>query len=83
MKTYVQYRSNGSIWQAGKTIYGLCAAYNHTTNPAIYLTDREHKQSFAYARAIKNRMARLGYAYGTHYTEFTNGSIWPIKGATA
>jgi hypothetical protein len=79
MKPYIQYRSNGRIWQAGRTILGLCAAYNHATNPVAMMSDSEHSRSFAYARAIKARMARLGYRHGSNYLELSNGTLWPVK----
>lgn len=77
MKPYAQYKSDGSIWKAGKSIMGLCAAYNHATAPDVPMSDAEHRRSWAYARAIKNRMARLGFKHGSHYVEFSNGAIWP------
>ena len=79
MKAFIQYRANGSLWQAGHTVWGLCAAYNHSTNPSIYLTDSEHKRSFTYARAIKSRMKRLGFVYGSHFNELSIGSLYPLK----
>jgi len=79
MKPFLQYKTSGVIWRAGSTIYGLCSAYNHATNPNLYLSDFEHKRSFAYARAIKNRMKRLGYVYGLHFSKMSNGAFWPKK----
>lgn len=79
MQKFAQYKTNGSLWKAGQTILGLCAAYNHATNPALLMTDREHKRSFAYARAIKSRMSRLGFEYGKHYRELNDGQLWPLK----
>lgn len=78
MKPYAQYKTDGSLWKAGSTILGLCAAYNHATNPSIAMTSHEHDRSFCYARAIKNRMSRLGFKYGKHYAEQSNGSLWPL-----
>jgi hypothetical protein len=79
MQAYAVYKTNGTLWRAGKGIYGLCSAYNHATNPSKPMTDVEHKKSYRYARAIKNRMNRLGFAYGTHYKELSDSSLWPIK----
>ena len=73
-----QRKSNGTIWRAGNTVYGLCAAYNCATNPAVYLSEHEMARSWQYARAIKNRMKRLGIAHNVHYKEFSNGSLWPV-----
>lgn len=79
MKTYAQYKSNGTLWRAGKSILGLCSAYNHATNPSLYMSEAEHKRSFSYARAIKTRMNRLGYQHGKHFKELSNGCLWPIS----
>ena len=77
MKPYAQYKSDGKLWRAGKTICGLCAAYNHATNPARLMTEEEHQRSRAYSRAIRNRVRRMGYVYGIHYTEMCNGAWSP------
>lgn len=79
MQPFAQYKSNGALWRAGRTVYGLCAAWNHATNPARPMTDAEHRRSNVYARAIKARMARMGYRYGTHYREMSNGALWPLQ----
>lgn len=79
MKPFAQYRNNGTLWRAGRGIWGLCAAYNHATNPAAFMTDGEHQRSRVYARAIMGRMKRLGAIYGVHYRETSNGSLWPLK----
>ena len=76
MKPYAQYKTNGTLWRAGKSVMGLCAAYNHATNPQTMLTENEHKRSFAYAKAIKNRLMRLGF----QYIELSNGMLFPKKG---
>jgi hypothetical protein len=78
---FVCRKSDGRIWKAGHTVLGLCSAWNHATNPRLYLTDAEHHRSRIYARSIKARMARLGIKYGTHYIERSDGSLWPIKTA--
>jgi len=82
MKPYAQYTPNGKLWKAGKTIWSLCAAYNHATSPSRLMTEDEHKRSNVYARAIRNRVRRMGYRYGTHYTEMFNGAWCPcsVKG---
>ena len=72
-------KNAGKLWQAGHSIYGLCAAWNHATRPFIALTDREHEKSRRYARAIKNRMQRQGFIYNIHYKELSNGALWPLK----
>ena len=79
MKPFAHYKTSGQLWRAGISIMGLCSAWNHATNPARAMSDEQHKRSFTYARAIKARMARLGYQYGKHYRELSNGSLWPIK----
>lgn len=79
MKPFAQYKSNGKLWKAGKTIFGLCAAYNHATNPQTMMTSDEHTRSIWYARAIKNRMNRIGFVFGRHYRELSNGSFWPLQ----
>lgn len=79
MHAYAQYKSNGALWRAGHHVYGLCAAWNHATNPGRPMTDAEHARANAYARAIKARMARLGIAFKRDYIELDNGALWPIK----
>lgn len=69
--------SDGSIWQAGHTVYGLCSAYNHATDPGDYRNEHEHNRMNQYARAINNRMKRIGLVYGKHYRELSNGMYWP------
>ena len=76
---HIQHRSNGTIWKAGDSILGLCAAYNHATDPGAFLSEHEHKRTRQYARAIKNRMKRLGFTYGPDYTEWSNGMLWPLN----
>ena len=75
--TIFQRKSNNAIWRAGNTVLGLCAAYNYTTNPSKYLSEHEMKRSSQYARAIKNRMEKLGIIYGIHYRELSNGALFP------
>ena len=77
--SFLLYKSNSKIWLAGHTVYGLCSAWNHATNPSRPMTDREHHRANQYARAIKNRMTRAGIVYGKDYKELSNGSLWPIK----
>lgn len=78
MQKFAQYKTNGSLWRAGHTVLGLCSAYNHATNPALFMSEDEHKRSFAYARAIKARMDRLGFEYAKHYRELNDGQLWPL-----
>jgi hypothetical protein len=77
MKPWAQYKTNGELWRAGKDIFGLCCAWNHATKPSRMLSDNEHRASFRYARAIKNRMRRLGFVYGLDYIELSNSDLWP------
>ena len=79
LRPYVCYHSDGSIWKAGKHIFGLCSAWNHATNPAYPMSEEEHKRSFTLARAIRNRMDRLYARENIHYRELSDGSLWPIK----
>ena len=76
---FLQRNADGRIWRAGTTIWSLCAAWNHATNPALPMTNHEHHRSRQYARAIKGRMARLGYTYGNDYMELSNGMLWPKR----
>lgn len=79
MHPYAQYKPNGKLWRAGKTIYGLCAAWNHATSPSRLMTEYEHRRSNAYARAIRNRIMRMGYRDGTHYMVWhENGTMMPL-----
>ena len=80
MKPYAQYKTNGKLWRAGKTIIGLCAAYNHATNPGLFMSDQEHIRSRVYARAIRNRMRQFGFQQSWDYIELSNGALWPKKG---
>lgn len=77
-KVYQTY-SNGKLWKAGKHWYGLCAAWNFATDPSVPRLDEEHRRARIYARAIENRMTRLGYVYGVYYKELSNGMRWPIQ----
>jgi hypothetical protein len=67
MHPYAQCNADGKLWRAGRTIYGLCAAWNHATNPSRLMTEEQLKRSNIYARAIRNRIMRMGYRDGTHY----------------
>lgn len=78
-REFLVHKSDGSIWKAGKDIWGLCSAWNHATNPGTFLTESDHSRASQYARAITNRMRKLGYMYKVHYIELSNGSLWPIK----
>ena len=77
MKPYAVYHSDGTLWRAGKTVFGLCSAYNHATNPSKPMSETDHKRSFAYARAIKNRIKALNL--DKNIRELSDGSFWPIK----
>lgn len=74
-----QRKASGELWRAGHHIFGLCAAYNHATDPGDYRTDRLHAIGNKYARAIKKRISTLGYIKDVHYKEFESGLYWPIK----
>lgn len=75
---FLDRREGGQARKAGRTVYGLCSAWNHATAPYLPMTEHEHARSSQYARAIKNRMARLGFTYGHDYKELSNGSLWPL-----
>lgn len=76
---FLQRRCDGTIWTAGHTVWGLCAALNHATDPGLFMDDREHGKARTYARAIRNRMKRLGLTYGQDYRELSNGMVWPMR----
>ena len=71
--------ADGSIRYVNDYLWSLCGAYNNATNPALPMTDHEYHRSRQYARAIKGRMARLGYTYGNDYVELSNGMLWPSR----
>ena len=76
--SFLQRKVTGKVWRAGHTVYGLCAAWNHATSPSRPMFEYEHVRSRSYAKAIRNRMNRLGFAQGRHYRELSTGSLWPI-----
>jgi hypothetical protein len=80
-RPFIQRKSSGRMWLAGRTILGLCAAYNHATRPSLLMTEAEHTRADQYARAVKNRLARLGFAEGLDWREMSTGSLWPIARA--
>ena len=82
MKPFLVYKSNGQIWKAGHGIWGLCSAWNFATNPRLAMTESDHARSYAYARAIKNRMKKLGFVHGVHYREMESGEFFPLKKLT-
>jgi len=43
------------------------------------MTDEQHQRSNVYARAIRNRIRRMGYRYGEHYSEWSNGALYPCS----
>jgi hypothetical protein len=73
--SFLQRRADGTLWHAGRSPWGLCAAYNHATDPALHMTQHQHHRSWQYARAIRNRISRLGL----RYIEGSNGQLWPLK----
>ena len=73
-RPYCQYKSNGKIWVAGHSGWGLCAAWNHATSPSRLMTDAEHAKSIRYARAIMNRIKREN----VRYCETENGTLFPL-----
>ena len=75
---YAVLRENWHIWKAGHDTLGLCSAWNHATQPSRLLTEREHVRAQRYARAIRNRMRRIGLTLGRDYIELSNGELWPI-----
>ena len=82
MKPFLLYKSNGQIWKAEHGIFGLCSAWNFATNPRLAMSESDHKRSFAYARAIKNRMKKLGFVHGVHYLEIDGGYFFPLNTLT-
>jgi hypothetical protein len=46
------------------------------------MTESDHARSYAYARAIKNRMKKLGFVHGVHYREMESGEFFPLKKLT-
>ena len=75
---FLVHKVSGRLWRAGHTVYGLCSAWNHATNPALPMTDHEHMRSNQYARAIRHRMLKLGFSHGRHFRELSTGALWPI-----
>jgi hypothetical protein len=48
----------------------------------VPLSEHETRRTWQYARAIRNRMRRVGLVCGVHYKELSNGQLtlyWPIK----
>jgi hypothetical protein len=82
MKPFLVYKSTGQLWKAGHGIWGLCSAWNFATNPRLAMTESDHARSFTYARAIKNRMKKLGFVHGVHYREMESGEFFPLKKLT-
>ena len=76
---FLQRHFSGQFRPAGHHIFGLCAAWNHATNPGMMMTEREHAKARLYAKAIKARMARLGLTYGLDWCELSNGIMWPLS----
>ena len=76
-------KNTGKIWRAGRSIWGLTAAWNHCTRPYVPMTEETMHKANRYARAIKGRMRRLGYVYGIHYRELNNGAMWPLSEITS
>lgn len=79
MRPFLLYKSTGMLWPAGRSIIGLCSAWNHATCPSRLMTDEEHRAAARYARAVRARMERMGLRHGKHYRELSNGSLWPIS----
>ena len=59
-------------------IAGLCYAHNDATNPRAYRSDHEHYRQSQRARAIRNRLERLGAREGRDYKEWESGNYWPM-----
>lgn len=74
---FMQRKATGKIWPAGRGIYGLCAAFNFATCPWRPMTEADHSRSRVYARAIRNRLTRLGWREGVHYKETYDGALAP------
>ena len=60
------------------TITSLLVRWNHVTAPYILRTDHEHLRCRQIARAIENKLRRLGASEGRDWREFSNGSRWPL-----
>lgn len=60
------------------TLDELCMMWNSASSPYVLRTEHEHKRQRQLARAIDNRMIRLGYKYGIHWKEWSTGSRTPI-----
>lgn len=75
MNEFMLRRDSGKFWFAGHTVWGLCSAYNFATKPSLLLTDRDHKRSRIYARAVRHRLEREGWKY----KETENGLFWPSR----
>jgi hypothetical protein len=57
----------------------LCVMWNEATAPYVLRTDEEHHRQSQLARAIRNRISRLGYRWGTHYYELSDGSLFVCR----
>jgi hypothetical protein len=53
----------------------LCHSYNEATCPWKLLTDHQHRRIRQWARAIRNRMRRLGFRDMHDYYETAGGTL--------
>lgn len=67
---------SGRISPTRRTCWNCCGTYNHATNPAIMLSEHEDRRSRQQARAVINRIRRIGF----NVIERSNGQLWPVKG---
>jgi hypothetical protein len=67
----MQRKSNGKLWPAGHTVWGLCAAHNHAL---FHSTPRAAR----YRAAVFARLERLGYGHGCSYSINSHGALWPM-----
>jgi hypothetical protein len=56
----------------------LCYDFNHATAPYKPRTEREHVRMNRLAKALRNRLLRLGAVESIHYFESENGSLHPL-----
>ena len=57
----------------------LCYSHNRATDPRAFRSDHEHKRRSQEARAIRNRLSRLGFQMGVDYRETDDGAYIAIR----
>ena len=53
----------------------LISCLNTATNPAKLRTEHEHRQMRKWAKALEQRMNKMGFRYGVHYVEWPSGRL--------